>query len=259
MKRHLHSMSRKGWLAASAFALTGTLAVVLPLQPLSSVGAAERGEATLYEITQEGLTPDSAAQLADRAGIGNALQPDGSFGFVDETRFATMPLSPVGRGEDERGRPTTAEALDLEALAKYSVLPDRRALQQASKLMQLPDGYKGQPVIGNTTLDRSDDKGRLIDSTKLDTTVSFKLNLDGLPVIGPGAKARVSFAGDGSVVQLTQSIRAVQPSGKVGIIGPNEAQKACSALYGPETGQAAPILGYYAGPLAATDASGVVA
>ena len=256
MARHLQRNRRKVWLVASALAAAGTLATTVPLQSLASVGAAEKTEATLFEIVQEGMTPDSAARLAEKAGIGNALQEDGSFNFVDSARFASVPQTQIGRGEDEHGRPTTSEALDFEALAKIRVLPERKAAEMASHLVELPDGYKAQPIIGHTTLDRADAKGNTIESTKLDTTVTFQLNLAGLPVVGPGAKARVSFGEDGAVVQLTRSVRSVKPAGSVGIIPQDQARKACSALYGTEVGQAPALLSYYSGPLAADRASG---
>jgi hypothetical protein len=102
----------------------------------------------------------------------------------------------------------------------------------------------------------ADRRGKLRSSTPIDTTVTYEFRLDGLPVVGPGAKQRIAFAGDGSVVQLSRAVRSVEPAGSVGIISPDDALRQCVGLYGRGVKQGTPTLAYYAPPLAAAKASG---
>ncbi|GAB3246781.1 hypothetical protein GCM10027456_17740 [Kineosporia babensis] len=218
--------------------------------------------AVIYDVVQEGLTEKEAAVLARSAGVGNALRSDGSFAYVDSKRFARVPTRTVTdtagnpvKGKDESGREVVSEAVDTAALAEIKTLAPRDALQKAKGLLPVPDGYGVVPVVGNTTVDESDLNGRVKRSVNLDTTVSYQLTLGGVPVIGPGAKARVSFAGD-SVVQLGQAVRKVKAAQKVTIISPEDALKTCVQLYGQAVKQDLPTLGYYAPALTAQRASG---
>jgi hypothetical protein len=89
----------------------------------------------------------------------------------------------------------------------------------------------------------------------LDTTVSFSLTLGNLPVVGPGARAKVAFDTRG-VSALTRSLRTVAPSDAVPVITPDAALRRCTQLYPRGTQQLAPVLAYYAPPLSASKASG---
>ena len=80
--------------------------------------------------------------------------------------------------------------------------------------------------------------------------------LGGLPATGQGAKLRITFAGDGSVTQLSNSLRKLEQSGSVPIIGQAAAAAGCAALYGPDVRQLPPTLGYQLPALTAADASG---
>jgi hypothetical protein len=85
--------------------------------------------------------------------------------------------------------------------------------------------------------------------------VSYRLDLGGVPVVGPGAKARIAFAGDGSVIQLSHAVREVERGESVSIISVDEALERCQSLYGGAE-QEQPVLAYYAPPLGADTASG---
>jgi hypothetical protein len=227
---------------------------------LSAIGAetatAAPLTATVFKVVQEGLTPEGGERLAKSAGIGNALLEDGSFAFVDTKRFAVVPSIAVAKGVDEQQRPTLSQAIDNAALERITALPDATAAARAKALLVPPSGYGVTATIGHTTLEQSDARGTAVRNKNLDTTVSYQLSLGGVPVVGPGAKLRASFAGDGSVLQLTQAVRTVAASGAVEIISPEKALGACSALYGFTVKQATPTLGYYAPALTATQASG---
>ena len=81
-------------------ALLGAGALLLIAQPAS----AAPDTAPIYKVTQEGLSADQGAQLADAFGIPNVLQSNGAFSYADDA-FAQVPLRKVGEGKDESGRP----------------------------------------------------------------------------------------------------------------------------------------------------------
>jgi Family of unknown function (DUF6345) len=230
-------------------------AALLPALGASPAAAAPL-TAPVYKVVQEGLTPEGGAQLARSARIGNALQEDGSFAFVDTARFGVVPSTAVGRGVDESQRPTVSQAVDFTALGKITTLSDAEAAERAKALLVPPAGYGATATVGHTTVDQSDARGKLLRSANLDTTVSYQLSLAGRPVVGPGAKLRASFGGDGSVLQLTQAVRTVEASDSVEIIDPEKAKAGCTALYGRGVEQNEPTLGYYAPALTASKASG---
>jgi len=207
--------------------------------------------APLYNVTQEGMTADQGAKLADAFGIPDSVQPDGAFAYTAKD-FGAVPQKAVGEGKDEAGRPTTSLALDTGALARLRPLPDADALDRAAKLTDLaglsPD-LKAEPSVSNTELTLSDAKGRPSAKYALDTVVSYKLTLGGLPVTGQGAKLRMTLDGDGSVTQLSDSLRSLERGQDVPIVTPAEAQENCAALYGGDVRQAEPTLGYLMPPL----------
>ncbi|MBT0774089.1 hypothetical protein KIH74_34405 [Kineosporia sp. J2-2] len=242
-----------------AAATTG--AVLMPLSGGASaqarpLGAAIVPTATVYQVVQEGLTATDAETLARTAGIGNALRPDGSFSYTDPERFARVPTSFLREGKDESGLPTASESVDFAALARIKAPSDDVALRRAKEVLPVPKGYGAQTVIGHTTVDHRATREKTTRSYQIDTTVSYQLTLGGIPVVGPGAKARASFAGDGTVIQLSQAVRQVEASGQVPIVSPATAQKSCTALYGDAVKQDTPVLGYYASALGATEADG---
>jgi hypothetical protein len=120
----------------------------------------------------------------------------------------------------------------------------------------VPAGFGAQPQVDHTTVERSTARGKVIDTTPIDTSVSYQLTLGDIPVVGPGSRSRIAFAGDGSVLALTQTMRDVEQSSSVTIIGPETALRRCSALYGPAVEQAQPHLVYFSPALSAVDASG---
>ena len=242
--------------AVIAVAVAASSAALLPVFGAGSATAAAPLTATVFKVVQEGLTPESGERLAKAAGIGNALLEDGSFAYVDNARYGVVPSTVVGKGVDESRRATVSEAIDFTALAKITTLSDAAAAERAKSLLVAPSGYRAVATVGHTTVDQSDAKGRALRSTNLDTTVTYQLSLAGLPVVGPGAKLRASFAGDGSVLQLTQAVRTVAASDTVEVISPERAKASCAALYDTKVEQGTPTLGYYAPALTATKASG---
>jgi hypothetical protein len=232
----------------TASALIGAGALLL------GAGTAQAADtAPVYHVKQEGLTADQGAKLADAFGITNARQDDGAFSYVGK-EFAQVPLLKIGTGKDEAGRPTVSQSIDRRALAQLEPISFAQAREQAAKLLDLADlssDLRAIPSYSHAELTLSDRAGKPTSETPLDTSVSFRLELGGLPATGQGAKLRVTFAGDGSVTQLSTATRRLAPGKQAIIISSDEAAKACSALYGADVRQATPTLGYVLPPLGA--------
>lgn len=248
-------MGRPTRLLAAGLITATSFSGIAPLLPSATAGAAG-ATAPVYRITAEGMTPDSGARLAEQARIGNALRSDGSFTYTNESRYAVVPSRQVATGKDENGEPTVSEAVDFRALKEMTVISEDDALRRAEQLLAVPKHYDVEPIVGHTTVEQSDAKGRLVLTKDIDTTVSYRYHLAGVPVIGPGAKAKVSFDGRGRVLQLTQALREVEQAGEVAIISPRDAMAECARLYGPKVPQNEPTLSYYAPQLGATEANG---
>ena len=143
----------------TASALLGAGALLLTALP----GPAHAAELTapVYHVTQEGLSADQGAKLADTFGIPNLLQEDGGFTYTSDA-FAKVPLRDVAKGKDESGRPTLSQAVDTRALAALKPLPESAALDRAAKLVdiaELSPGLTARPTVSHTTLTLSDRAG----------------------------------------------------------------------------------------------------
>jgi hypothetical protein len=245
--------------------LAATTAVVAAAAAVARVdhpaAAAASTTAPVYRVVQEGLTRGDAQRVAEAFGLGNAnaLQPNGAFAYVDAARFGQVPTKTVRQGKDEAGRPIVSEALDTAALKSIRPLADADALGRSAKLLDVAgvgSDFAAKPQVSHTDLTIADRNGRKQLQQALDTTVSYSLTLGGLPATGQGAKLRITYAPDGTVTQLSDTLRKVQRSGNAPIIDVATATAACAKLYAPDVKQAAPTLGYYLPALSATDASG---
>ncbi|HKT04776.1 MAG TPA: DUF6345 domain-containing protein [Rugosimonospora sp.] len=239
--------------AASVAAVAGTLLVG------GTAAVAGGGTAAVYAVVQEGLTPDQGAKLAGTFNIPNALETDGAFSYADPARFNQVPQVAVAKGEDESGRPTVAQALDVKALDAVKAPSDDAALSRANQLLQLvglSGDFGARPSVSHTQLTLSNADNKVTRSQALDTVVTYGLTLGGLPVTGQGARLRLTLAPDGVVSQVSASVRQVAKSGDVPVIPVEQAQQECAALYGPDVRQDVPTLGYQFPQLTADQANG---
>ncbi len=232
-----------------AAALAGTGVALVLAQPAS---AAET--APVYKVTQEGMTADEGAKLAEAYRIPNALQENGAFGYVSE-EFAKVPTRQVATGKDEAGRRTDSESLDTRALARLKPIGAEDALERASWLTELLGklDLELNPKVSHAKLTLSDRAGKPTNEYALDTTVSHDLTLGGLPATGQGAKLRITFAPDGTVTQLSSTLRKLEKAGEEPIIPSDEARKACEQLYDKGVQQGEPTLGYLLPALGAVE------
>jgi hypothetical protein len=227
-------------------------------------GVARAGEqpetVPVYAVVQEGLTADQGAELAKTFGTENALRANGYFGYADPKAFGHVPLTDGGRpGKDESGRETQAQTIDRAALEQLKPVGDDEALRLGARLVdwaRLSPGLTARPEVSHTELTLTGAAGRAPQTHPLDTVVSYRLDLGGLPVSGQGAKLRLTVGPDGTVTQLSHALRTLERKGEVTVIGTAAARQACTALYGPDVRQDPPTLGYQFPELSATDADG---
>jgi uncharacterized protein DUF6345 len=221
--------------------------------------AASGGTAPVFRVVQEGLTAEQGAALAGTLNIPNALEANGAFNYVDPVRFNQVPQVTVGKGTDESGRGTTAQALDVPALDGIKPPPDDAALARAGTLVRqarLGPDFAAKPTVSHNVLTLTDPTGRPTRSVPLDTVVSYGLTLAGLPVTGQGAKLRLTVAPDGAVSQVSDNLRQLARAGDAPVLSVADATSACAALYGPDVAQQPPTLGYQLPNLTADKASG---
>lgn len=241
----------RSWMAVPALA-TGVLL-------LAGSPAFAADTATIYEVAQEGMTSEEGQKLADSYGIPNSVAPNGAFSYTGK-QFGAVPHKRTGETvKDESGRAVVSQALDIPALEALRPLSEKAALDRASALPELAGlggDFKAEPRISHSELTTSDTRGRTTGRYELDTSVSFDLTLGGLPVTGQGAKLRMTLAGDGSVTQISSSIRKLTPGKTVELLPAVKAQEACAALYDKEVRQDEPTLGYLLPALSASEASG---
>lgn len=215
----------------------------------ASAAAAQRpeisAEAPLFKVVGEGMAPEEAKALAERAGIRNALRRDGTFSFAS-TSFGRVPMTKGALGRDEDGRRTLAQRLDLERIKQIEPLNRDKAVSLAHDLVELPKGFEAQAHPSHTTLTLSGRRGATLASYELDTTVSFRFSLAGHEVTGPGMRTSVTFGPKGGVTGLTAATRQVEEAGFVGIVGTDEARRQCVRMYGDDVKQGEPELVYYA-------------
>jgi hypothetical protein len=236
-------MSNRTWMTVPA------LAAGLMLLAVPNALAADR--AVIYDVVQEGLTPEQMKRIDASFGVEREMKESGEKGGTYDyvgADFAAIPQKTVAQGKDEAGRPTVSQALDVDALRRLRALPADAALKRAAALPDLVGvggDLRAAPSVGNTELETSDNDGRRTGKYALDTSISYAFALNGLPVSGPGAKLRIAFAGDGSVTQLNSALRQVKAGETVPVISPEEAAKGCAALYPDDVRQGTPTLGYH--------------
>ncbi|GLZ80323.1 hypothetical protein Afil01_51300 [Actinorhabdospora filicis] len=248
---HKHSPAKLGLAGLTAAILVASLAQTGQAAPTALT-------ATVYSVVQEGLTVADGQRLADTFGIGNALYPNGAFSYADNDKFQYVPHKVVGSGKDEGGNATQDEAVDLDAVKAIKPLPDAQALARAQKLADIAlksEGLTLKPRVTHSTFTLSDDAGKVIGSYPIDTTVSFDAVLGNLPLAGQGASLRVTFAPDGTITELSESLRRLAAGRQVAIITADEAQRACAAVYGGAA-QNTPVLSYLSPELSSRQADG---
>jgi hypothetical protein len=201
----------------------------------------------VYEVTHSGVRDAQARKLAE----GLRLRPeklvlrDGVASYIDPENYLSVPKVDVtdpdalqklrnGLASDPVGSQVRRQAVDFAALEKSPVLESAAALRRAAEafsvagLMTLP----AKPSVGHAKFVASMADGSRSVSHELNTWVSYEFSTkNGYPLIGPGAQARVTYDGAGSVVQFVYALRDLKPGPEVRILSEEDARKHVAKSY----------------------------
>jgi len=212
--------------------------------------------APVYLVRSLGLSGAQAAKLQEAFGLKTILrQSDGSVRYADQAAFGRLPgqrLTDAQFDKDEGGMETVAEGFDFEKIKALPVLPNTDALARAERSLKAV-GLRPANVrasVANTQFNAVGIKGESIIARKpIDTVVSYRFLLNGIPLEGPGAGLRIAYLGDGSVSQLSYARLTTSVNESVPVLDNLGAMERCAAALGGNAKIGKATLAYYAPPL----------
>jgi hypothetical protein len=194
-------------------------------------------------VTGKAVDAEKAKLLSEALGTFDVgLQENGSIMYVDPDRFLALPTLPQedGKGEDEDGNPTDAEALDLEAIAQLDVLDQQQAVELAEAALADAelDPLNGTrnitrtPVASHSMFDAAI-PGMDVMRVPIDTQVDYELRLGRkqIPLIGPGANVKIAFDGEEHATTVQYSLWSMRQGQNVVIVPPRTAVKQALVAY----------------------------
>jgi hypothetical protein len=221
----------------------------------------------VYHVVKSGASETEAAALAKQLQIPteSLVTAHGKVSYVDPKKFLVVPTAPVTDNDTVRRlRDATknknpameirATAIDAKALEALRVLDEKTALETTAKALEASELRLQMvtPVAGHSTLTmytRDSNGTWQAKSTPLDTTVNYKFTVDnGLPLVGPGAQAQVTYDSEGHVSQLVYSVRQLKAGEMVKIIPEDEAKRRIAPKL-PATARITTRLVYLSPPL----------
>ncbi|MCF2146847.1 SprB repeat-containing protein [Desmonostoc muscorum LEGE 12446] len=191
----------------------------------------------IYNVTQSGASEQSAKALADFLGLrASPIGKNGILRYLDPEKFQKIPTKSIVTkvGEpDEDGQKTVAEGIDFTALKNTRILDNEKALARTKEALQKAGLVLigGNASIGHSNFEAISVKGEKVVSTPLDTQVNYSFVLNRLKLVGPGAKVKFVFNGEGTVTQLFYAQRTLQQGKTVGIISQADADKLATTAY----------------------------
>jgi hypothetical protein len=186
--------------------------------------------------------PVTASQFNTLASL-TKLPPDardtnGFVLFTDTNLFVKIPTDVVGyvTTNNEENTQVLLERLSFGQINQMPVLSDSNALQMAltiwSNAALLPGApYQGNPEVVNSNFRAVDTNGTTVCDVPIDTKVRFNLALGGIPIIGPGAKAAITFDGLGHVTHLNYSLRPLQTGPNLPLLSQSAADQIAMDTY----------------------------
>lgn len=220
----------------------------------------------VYVVTEPAIPDGQARTLSQELGIaGDVRTEQGALRYTAKD-FLSVPTKELGPAPkpDEDGQ-AVLQSFDFEALRQIKA-PDEYQVagrfEEALKKAGLPIFGQG-PIqakrsIGHSRLAAVGKNGEPLTNTAgvaLDTHVSFALNLDGVPLVGPGAKVKVVFDNRLNTTLLRVALRGVKRGSEVPILSARDAAGACEKafrskdLLASQRLEVRPTLVYYAPPL----------
>jgi hypothetical protein len=239
-------------------ALVAALGAIVAPSALPAPASPQAAELPIFVVAGPGASAEAAAKLERALGLrGNPHQEDGSLRYVDPERLHALPTADTGeRGKDENGRETVTRRFDFEAIKGLDVLSDGEALRRSAAALREaglhPAGAKAS--IGHSRFEAVDLDGRSVVDKAIDTQVSYSFQLQGRPLVGPGARVNLAFDGTGAVTDLTYALRDVKPGRLARLISQAEADRRARDAYQAECGPKLDLrlrseIVYYAPPL----------
>jgi hypothetical protein len=218
--------------------------------------------AHVYIVTSHGIDADHAAKLATALDVGidsagAILDEDGAIRYVDVERFQKVPGHKVAGAAlgsaDEQGQPITSTdwAVDFAGLEALEVPSEESALARFEGALAEAgiDLGPGVTTIGHSVFQSFSKDGTPMLEENLDTQVIHEGRLEGLRLIGPGAKAKVVLDGEGHASQITLAMHELVRGEDVAIIPSSEAPTLCAEQLGEDLDTVTAELVYYAPPL----------
>jgi Family of unknown function (DUF6345) len=244
------------WLFASILVLL-VVSVAGVDAPRATTDDDDPDTAPIWLVTKTGLTEDEAGRLAEAFGVPLALDEGGAFRFVSPS-YGDVPTIPVagpataavGPG-DEGERETIADAPDFDALRRLVPIGDDEALRTTGAALDragLAPPEPAEVLHSELTFLLPEDPARSF-MRQIDTTVRYRLELDGMPLEGPGSRMRVTYAPDGEVTELRWATRTLERGPSVELLPPGQARHECASRYPPGSKIRKPRLVYWAPPL----------
>lgn len=210
---------------------------------ISAAAAMPAGAATLpvYSVASTGFSTDQASALRQAFNFSKTPRRlDKSLFFFSSARYQAIPTKtvdpPPGTKADEESQTTKYEAIDFTKLNQLKTVPQRTARSKVlNALKQAGIGGLGTPTVRNTILQTFDAAGKPTGQKTIDTQVTFRRTLNGLPVLGPGQKGSVAFNTAGNVSRLQLATRSLRKGGEVQLLSDSEANQAAARQFKAES------------------------
>jgi hypothetical protein len=255
---------KQPWLLYLLLSLAFVAGACHPRPDISKPGAEMM---PVYVVTEAAVPDGQARILTEELGISANVQTEQGALLYTAKDFLSVPTKELGPAPepDENGQATILQSFDFEVLRQLKAPDEYQALRRfegALKKAGLPIFGEGpiqaKSSIGHSRLAAVGSKGEPLtnsDGAVLDTHVSFSLSLNGVPLIGPGAKVKAVFDHQLNATLLRVALRGLKRGSEVPVLPIRDAASACENAFRskeistPQPLEVRPTLVYYAPPL----------
>lgn len=213
------------------------------------MGSCAESRLPVYRVVSTGIQEQEARQLAEELRIPAAelIWRDGEASFVDRDTYLAVPMVAIEDPEvvarftkattnHHPEIPIAVSGIDYEALRRHVPFADDAALKRAKDALDNAGltPASARPMVGHTEFttvtigaDGAEQEQR---HAALDTQVSYRMTIDGYPLVGPGAQIQMSFGTEGNVTRLMHATRTLEAGPSVAVIDADTMRRrlACS-------------------------------
>jgi hypothetical protein len=203
----------------------------------------------VYRVVTTGIQEQEARQLAGELRIPatELIWRDGEVSFVDRDTYLAVPMVEIEDPEvvarftkattnHHPEIPIAVSGIDYEALRRHVPFADDAALKRAADALDNAGltPASARPMVGHTEFTTvtigADGTEQEQWHAALDTQVSYRMTVDGYPLVGPGAQIQMSFGAEGNVTRLMHATRTLEAGPSVAIIDADTMRRrlACS-------------------------------